>query len=340
MTTLDTLRAPFPYFGAKRQVADLVWAALGDCRTYIEPFFGSGAVLLARPDWDPTKHIETVNDADGFVSNVWRALQHDPDEVAKWCDWPVSHACLSARKRRLIANEARLLENLTLDDEWYDAKLAGYWIWAASCWIGSGLTRLGQIPHLSHGGTGVHAIGKIPHLSDGGKGVHAIGQVPHVSHGGKGVQEPYNTNIYEWFRRLSERLRYVRVVCGDWTRVCGGDWQDSTGDVGIFFDPPYGIEDRDSGIYHKESLTVAQDVAKWCLERGARPTYRIVLAGYYEEHEWLLAHGWTAKRWSANGGYANNARQEGTQGQQNRHREALFFSPHCVNEEVAQPKLF
>jgi len=40
-----TLIAPFPYFGGKRKIASVVWEYLGDPKTYIEPFFGSGAVL-------------------------------------------------------------------------------------------------------------------------------------------------------------------------------------------------------------------------------------------------------------------------------------------------------
>jgi site-specific DNA-adenine methylase len=43
------LRAPFPYFGGKRRAAGLVWGALGRVNTYVEPFCGSAAVLLARP---------------------------------------------------------------------------------------------------------------------------------------------------------------------------------------------------------------------------------------------------------------------------------------------------
>jgi DNA adenine methylase len=40
------LRAPFPWFGGKSRAAHLVWAAFGDVPNYVEPFFGSGAVLL------------------------------------------------------------------------------------------------------------------------------------------------------------------------------------------------------------------------------------------------------------------------------------------------------
>ncbi len=330
-------------------IAATIWAALGQPSHYLEPFCGSAAVLLSRPHHNPQRHIETIVDADGYVANVWRALQAAPDEVARWCDWPVNHADLSARKRCLLANEARLLENLSQHDEWYDAKLAGYWVWASSCWIGSGLTRLGQRPnvgdggkgvhalgqrpHVSEAGMGVHALGQIPHVGSAGKGVHALGQIPHVSDAGKGVQEPYNTNLYVWFRALAERLRYVRVVCGDWTRVCGGDWQNNMGTVGMFFDPPYGVADRDTAVYHHDSTTVAAEVEQWVLPRGARSDYRIGVAGYTGEHDALAQAGWRTIRWKAHGGYGRLT-QNGEEGRglQNRHREALWLSPHCAGQ--------
>lgn len=82
----ETLKAPFPYFGGKSKVAPIVWERFGDVPNYVEPFFGSGAMLLARPH-DPG--TETVNDKDGFVANFWRAVQHDPEAVAhdvhRWC---------------------------------------------------------------------------------------------------------------------------------------------------------------------------------------------------------------------------------------------------------------
>jgi DNA adenine methylase len=53
------LRAPFPWFGGKSRVAPLVWERFGNVPNYVEPFFGSGAVLLGRPH--PPK-TETVND--------------------------------------------------------------------------------------------------------------------------------------------------------------------------------------------------------------------------------------------------------------------------------------
>jgi site-specific DNA-adenine methylase len=350
----QSLKAPFPYFGGKRRVAGEVWRALGDVGHFLEPFCGSCAVLLLRPGWRHDRHVETINDADGHIANVWRALQANPDEVAKWCDWPVNHCDLIARKKRLNLNTESLLENLCKDDTYYDPKLAGYYIWAASCWIGHGLIRPGQIPRLSAAGMGVHAKGQRAQLKSGDQGVHAKGKIPHLGHAGMGVhtkgqrasgatddildvRDVYNENIYAWFRQLSERLRDVRVVCGDWSRVCGGNWQNKPGrPCGIFFDPPYSdVADRNKGLYAVDSDTVAHDVRQWCKGRADDPNYRIVLAGYFDEHKELLDMGWTVHRWSAQGGYASIGKGE-TQGGANRHKEALFFSPHCLANERIQ----
>lgn len=372
------MKAPFPYFGGKSTVAPVIWSALGQPKHYIEPFFGSGAVLLARPDYNPQKHMETVCDKDGFVANAWRGMQFAPDELARFCDWPVNHADLNARRKYLNDNQ-QLLQRLCDDPEYFDAKMAGYWIWAMSCWIGSGLVRPKAMPEITND-KGVHGRGiieKRPNLGNAGRGVaqdltrnrpqvalqggvHALNQIPLLNHetgvcrrptfGASGahgvhkttltaepdplldVRDPYTPGLYSWFRELSERLRRVRVVCGEWNRVCGGDWQDDRGTCGMFLDPPYNPEkcNRDPKIYTEESANVADEVREWCRARGDRKTYRIVLAGYYEEHESLLDDGWTVHRWSAHGGFANRGKGK-TRGEVNRHKEALFFSPHCYS---------
>jgi site-specific DNA-adenine methylase len=325
------LKAPFPYFGGKGMVADKVWSYLGDVKQYIEPFFGSGAVLLRRPPTKLDKFYEIVNDKDGFVANVWRSIAFSPDEVARWCDWPVNHADLNARRKILIKNEGYLINNLQNDPEWHDAKLAGYWVWAASCWIGGGLTRPNAIPHLA---CDKGITSQRPHLT-GDMGITS--QRPHIARdAGITSQRPHLTcdmgitskrphltddkGIYECINALSRRLRYVKVVCGDWSRVCGGNWQDNNKPVGIFFDPPYATSGRDEAIYQHDSMTVAKDVEVWCLERGKNQSYRIVVAGYDDEYKTLLDNGWIFEAWSA-------------RGSMNRHRERLFISPHCLKEK-------
>jgi DNA adenine methylase len=82
--------------GGKTRVAREVWRRFGDVPNLVEPFFGSGAILLGRPPFEGNR-IETVNDLDGHIANFWRALQADPDAVAYYADWPVSELDLHAR---------------------------------------------------------------------------------------------------------------------------------------------------------------------------------------------------------------------------------------------------
>jgi DNA adenine methylase len=290
----ESLKVPFPYFGGKSQVAAIVWEVLGACDHYLEPFFGSGAVLMARKNWRGL--TETVCDKDGFVANVWRAIQFDPEGVSKWCDWPVNHNDLIARGRYLKEHAASLAEKLNADPDYYDSKIAGFWIWGESARIGN--SKFDE---------------SLPHLNDKGQGIHRTAIV----------------SIKEYIQALSDRLRKVRVAWGDWTKICGGNWQDSNWQsVGYFFDPPYSVTDR-MKCYTHDSVTVAQDVQKWVLEHGVKKNWRIVLAGYFEEHQALLAHGWHAYRWKANGGYSNISGKRN----ENALKETLFLSPHCLNIE-------
>jgi len=162
------LKAPFPYFGGKSRVASMVWERLGDVKHYIEPFCGSCAVLLARPDYDHSRHVETVNDADGHIANIWRSMKLSPEKTAEFADEPVNHIELSVRKAMLNRRYPELREKLLADENYHDPEMAGRYIWASCCWIGSGLTRIGQIPHLTGSGKGIH--GQIPHLTGSGKG--------------------------------------------------------------------------------------------------------------------------------------------------------------------------
>lgn len=133
-------KAPFPYFGGKSKIAPVVWERFGNPRNYVEPFFGSGAILLSRPGWNyDVNWIETVNDASGFVANFWRALQHDPEGVAFYADNPVNENDLHARHSWLVQNHLDTLpDRLNGDPEFYDTKIAGWWVWGICSWIGSG----------------------------------------------------------------------------------------------------------------------------------------------------------------------------------------------------------
>ena len=133
-------------------------------------------------------------------------------------------------------------------------------------------------------------------------------------------------DLYDYFAYLGARLRYVRVCCGDWSRVLGDSVTWRHGVTGILLDPPYSHDERDGELYGQDH-DVAQDVQAWARENGDNPLLRIVLCGYDTEHAGLLAHGWTAHRWKSAGGFGA---QGAGKGRDNAKRETLWFSPHCI----------
>lgn len=310
MSPRKPLQAPFPWFGGKSSVADVIWQRLGNCVNYVEPFFGSGAVLLARPHVGKT---ETINDKDAFVSNFWRAVQADPVSVAKHADWPVNETDLQARHWWLLTVGAERLRNINGDPSLYDAQVAGWWLWGACSWIGSGWCS-GNGP-WQWGASGWAKIGSA------GRGINR--QLPHLGDAGRGVA------ILEWIDALSERLRDVRVCSGEWSRVCGPSVTHLHGTTGVFLDPPYAdTASRTEGLYSTDDLQVAHAVRAWAIEEGRNPLMRICLAGYDGEHE--LPDDWEVVEWKARGGFGSQGDDNDGLGRLNSQRERLWFSPACI----------
>lgn len=293
----DFLKAPFPWFGGKSRVAHLVWDRFGNVPNYVEPFAGSLAVLLARPHAPRT---ETVNDIDGHLCNFWRAVRADPERVAEYATWPVSECDLHARHKWLVSQREVLTEALKGDPEYFDPKVAGWWVWGLSCWIGSGWCSkvVSQLPHLGNGGQGV--IKQLPHLGNGGRESDMVGVM----------------------QALSDRLMRVRVACGDWKRVTGPSVTEHHGLTGVFLDPPYDLGECDD-VYRTGS--VSGDVRNWAIANGENPKLRIALCGYEGEHN--MPDSWECVPWKARGGFGSQS--EG-RGRDNASRERIWFSPYCL----------
>ena len=127
-------------------------------------------------------------------------------------------------------------------------------------------------------------------------------------------------------RELSDRLRRVRVCCGDWSRVCGPTPAAKLGLTGVFLDPPYAdTAARTANLYTTDSLTVAHDVREWAIANGDNPLVRIALCGYEGEHD--LPDRWDCWEWKAKGGYGSQGEGDG---RENAKRERIWFSPHCL----------
>jgi len=317
------MKAPFPWFGGKSKVAHLVWDRFGDVPNYVEPFFGSGAVLLNRPTPPGT---ETINDLDCMVANFWRALQHNPGAVAFHADNPVNEADQHARHLWLCQQE-EFRERMKVEPDYYDSKVAGWWLWGQCIWIGSGWCSI-QLPHLGDAGKGVNR--QLPHLGSAGTGVHR--KRPHLGNAGTVcVEEAPGTSpdLRAYMNQLAARLRRVRVCCGDWSRVLGPSVTFKHGITGVFLDPPYAdTAKRTSNLYSSDSLDVAHAVREWAIANGDNRELRIALCGYEGEHQ--MPESWECVAWKAKGVYGS----QNADGNDNAAKERIWFSPACLRPQA------
>ena len=292
------MKPPFKWFGSKRRVADEVWRRFGNVKAYVEPFFGSGAVLLARPE-DHGIRREVVCDINCFVANFFRSMKYAPNEVYEHSLNHNNHVDLVAWRWWCMRRKDEVYRNMTDDPEWHDAKLAGKWVWCVRNSIGNAVFRDSKQNGM-----------------------------PYLTSTGKTKVEPMSK---EYIMQLSQRLHSVAVVCGGWTQ-CLSDTVlgRNCGDVGIFFDPPYNDNQSDKSVYGLSDHSVAEDVIKWCLE-PRNCNLKMAVCGYVGDSNDVLNNaGWSAFRWKNNGGYANQ-RKKGVN--ENKHNEIIYFSPACNSVE-------
>ena len=80
---MKKLNAIFKYPGAKWSLAKWIIGHFPEHHSYLEPFFGSGAVLFTKE----RSNIETVNDLDGDVVNLFSWIRKDPERLAREITW-------------------------------------------------------------------------------------------------------------------------------------------------------------------------------------------------------------------------------------------------------------
>lgn len=329
------LKAPFPYFGGKSRIASEVWKRLGNVNNYVEPFGGSLAVLLARPDehewW---KNKESVGDYSGMVVNVFRSIAVAPDLVAEHANWPITEADLTSRHLYLLKYEDELTQKLMSDPKYFDPQAAGWWIWGVSAWVGGDwMTGKGPYSGNYDGPGGVFR--KMPMMSGNhsGKGIH---RVPNKlnEESAERLSEQTLEYMQESFSLISNRLRRVRIACGDWKRLTNSVVKPSVGKItGIFLDPPYDPNERRDFLYGKTDTrenSVHEESREWALENGDREELRIAYCSYSNDKENALfeQQGWHPLTWQAAGGYG--LQSDNTRARDNRNREIIWFSPNTL----------
>lgn len=73
------MKALMKYPGSKWSLANWIISFFPEHHSYLEPFFGSGAVFFTKS----RSNIETVNDLDGNVVNLFECMRKDPERLAQ-----------------------------------------------------------------------------------------------------------------------------------------------------------------------------------------------------------------------------------------------------------------
>lgn len=304
---MSKLTSPYPYFGGKRRVGEIVWSRLGEIDNYVEPFCGSLAMLLCNPNESIPK-IETVNDIDHFIVNFWRALKDDFDSLIEIVDYPLSQVDLSARHKYIHENNDEEFKfKLETDPEFYDLKIAGWWVWG----MGASFSNNWSLKK------GRYAF---PNLSGSGGGIFSSSK-----------------DINEWFLNLHNRVKKVRITCSDWRKVVTPTiLQDNislgqSAITGLFLDPPYGFSTREK-VYKNDTPEIYEEVCEWAVKNGNNKKLRIALCGY--DGDFKFPSSWESYSWSTGGGISNiynkSSKVLDRDGQSNSKKERIYFSPHCL----------
>ncbi len=75
---MSDLKAILKYPGGKWRIAEWIISHFPAHKVYCEPFFGSGGVFFKkRPS-----NIETINDINGEIVNLFRVCREHPSELA------------------------------------------------------------------------------------------------------------------------------------------------------------------------------------------------------------------------------------------------------------------
>jgi DNA adenine methylase len=161
---------------------------------------------------------------------------------------------------------------------------------------------------------------QLPHVGNAGQGVNR--QLPHVGNAGQG--DDARDRLKAYFRDLSDRLRRVRIICGDWTRAVTPSVTVRHGTTAVLLDPPYGEGAMDYAA-GGNATGIAREVRDWAVANGGDPALRIALCGY--EGAFDMPDDWECHVWKTRGGYGSQGDGEA---RENAARERIWFSAHCI----------
>ncbi|MCY4356862.1 MAG: hypothetical protein OXD01_04995 [Gammaproteobacteria bacterium] len=228
---------------------------------------------------------------------------------------------MTARHKWLIKWGNQHKQKIIDDAEYFDMKVAGWWVWGISLWIGGGWCAEpvdNRRPTIDPRG--------------GAKGIQALSKRPIIkpSGGFGGTQAlQYKNQLVEFIGRLSERLKNVIVLGGDWSKCLGDTPLMHTPDspkppVSVLLDPPYLTEKRTTSLYISDIDGTSDHVAlqswKWALDNAQK--YKIAYCCH--EGDFELPEGWIKHTQKFP---STKLRDKGKQ------EDCIMFSPLCHSEK-------
>jgi DNA adenine methylase len=76
------MKTPISFYGGKQRLVKTILPLIPYHKSYIEPFFGGGAVFFAK---EPSE-LEVINDINGFIINFYKVLKQNYNELKKLLD--------------------------------------------------------------------------------------------------------------------------------------------------------------------------------------------------------------------------------------------------------------
>ena len=299
MKKLEPIQPLFRYFGGKRKIAPIVWKIFGEVNHYIEPFAGSSAVFLAQT---AKPNFSTINDINGFLVNLFRAIKTNPELLIEESHYPVTQIDMFARHIYIKNNYIELENKLKADESYCDYKIAGYWLYGIVNWIGGGWATIDQ-PSISY---------RIP----------SVGDAPYK------YQRSSKLEKLWWLSQIQDRFESTRILCTDFEQCLNTSVTERQNNTAIFLDPPYDSEGHCKDIYARADNNVSSRVREWC---SNNTHLKIILCGYGNEHDTL---NWETYSWRGASGMSGLA---GAGRAHNGRKEKLWLSPSL---SATQPKLF
>ena len=75
-----------PWIGGKGRISDWILSRFPAHKCYVEAFCGAAAIYFTKPP----SEVEVINDINGELVNMYRVIQHHPEELIRQFKWALS----------------------------------------------------------------------------------------------------------------------------------------------------------------------------------------------------------------------------------------------------------